>query len=231
MEDIFEWKRIFFNDLPADFLIEVAFRCLIMFLAVLITLKLTGKRGIKQLSIFELVIIISLGSAAGDPMFYEDVGILPAITVLIVVLSLYRLLTWVISNFQKIENWIEGKPIYVIKEGKICIQNFRHEDIAIDELFTELRTQNVSHLGQVKFAILEPSGEISLFFYEEQDIIPGLPILPHEFEQKIEEITHKNIYACIKCGHTEDISPVSQFTCSNCKGREWLIAKNSKRIS
>lgn len=49
-----------------------------MFTILLLTLKLAGKRGVKQLSIFETVIIIALGSAAGDPMFYEDVGIVPA---------------------------------------------------------------------------------------------------------------------------------------------------------
>jgi len=230
MKDIFEWERILFNGLPANFLFEVAFRCFVMFAAVLLTLKLTGKRGIKQLSIFELVIIISLGSAAGDPMFYEDVGILPAITVLVSVLLLYRLLTWLISKNAKIDTWIEGKPIYLIKAGKICIKNFRHEDLAIDELFAELRTKNVSHLGQVKFAILEPSGEISLFFYSSSDVIYGLPILPHEFEQKEKKISLQGLYACCKCGNTDHLSPSVLHECAVCNGKEWIAAKNERRV-
>jgi uncharacterized membrane protein YcaP (DUF421 family) len=85
MKDIFEWNRLLLNDLPLHFLLEVVFRSAIMFVILLLTLKLTGKRGVKQLSIFETVIIIALGSAAGDPMFYEDVGIIPAITVFSVI--------------------------------------------------------------------------------------------------------------------------------------------------
>ncbi|WP_278022113.1 hypothetical protein [Flavobacterium ginsengisoli] len=78
MKEIFEWNRLFYNNLPETFILEVIFRSTVMFTILLLTLKLAGKRGVKQLSVFETVIIIALGSAAGDPMFYEDVGIIPA---------------------------------------------------------------------------------------------------------------------------------------------------------
>src|SRR5690606_19609775 len=117
MKEIFEWNRILLNDLPVEFLLEVIFRCVIMFILVLLTLKLAGRRGVRQLSIFELVIIITLGSAAGDPMFYEDVGILHAVCVFVVVLLMYRFITWAISRFQKVDDFLEGKPIYLIKES------------------------------------------------------------------------------------------------------------------
>lgn len=61
------------------FLFEVLFRSAIMFIVALTTLRLIGRRGIMQ-GVFELV-IITLGWAAGDPMFYSKVGILPAILV------------------------------------------------------------------------------------------------------------------------------------------------------
>src|SRR5215217_7228955 len=94
MNEIFEWKRLLFNDLPSLFLVEVIFRSTVMFVILLVTLKLAGKRGVKQLSVFETVIIIALGSAAGDPMFYEDVGIVPALVVFTTIIVLYRFVTW-----------------------------------------------------------------------------------------------------------------------------------------
>src|SRR5688572_10023568 len=98
MTDIFEWKRILINDMPWIFLLEVFFRSAVMFTVLVTGLSLTGKRGVKQLSVFEIVIIIGLGSAAGDPMFYEDVGIVPAIIVFATVLGCYRLITWMASK-------------------------------------------------------------------------------------------------------------------------------------
>jgi uncharacterized membrane protein YcaP (DUF421 family) len=85
MTEIFEWNRLLYNDLPESFLLEVIFRSTIMFTVLLLTLKVAGKRGVKQLSVFE-TIIIALGSAAGDPMFYEEVGIIPPITVFLVII-------------------------------------------------------------------------------------------------------------------------------------------------
>ena len=109
MKEIFEWKRVLFNDLPAYFLFEVIFRAAVMFTILLLTLKIAGKRGVRQLSIFETVIIIALGSAAGDPMFYEDVGIIPALVVFMVIISLYRLVTWLTGKSKRFESFIEGK--------------------------------------------------------------------------------------------------------------------------
>ena len=116
MKEIFEWNRVLFNDLPPHFILEVIFRSTIMFIILLLTLKLTGKRGVKQLSIFETVIIIALGSAAGDPMFYEDVGIIPAIFVFAVIIFLYRLVTWLTGKSKKFEEFIEGKTECIISD-------------------------------------------------------------------------------------------------------------------
>lgn len=231
MKDIFEWNRILFNDLPAEFLLEVIFRCIVMFLIVLVTLKLAGRRGVRQLSIFELVIIITLGSAAGDPMFYEDVGILPATCVFVVVLLLYRIITWAIARFQKVDDFLEGKPIYLIKDSVFDIKNFEKENIVIDEFFSELRQKSIDHLGQVQLAILETSGEISVFFFEDDKVKYGLPILPHEFENCFTAIKEEQIYSCSFCGKTERLLPSDTVKCKNCDREKWVYARNNKRIA
>jgi uncharacterized membrane protein YcaP (DUF421 family) len=146
MKDIFEWNRLLFNDLPASFIFEVIFRSTIMFAILLLTLKLAGKRGVKQLSIFETVIIIALGSAAGDPMFYEDVGIVPAAIVFIVIILLYRLVTWFTGKSKKFEEFIEGKTECLIKGGKFSIVSFKKESLAQDEFFLQNFASNLSNI-------------------------------------------------------------------------------------
>ena len=88
----FSWKELLMGSEDWSFLMEAAFRTLIMFSVVLIGLTILGKRGVKQLSVFELVVIIGLGSAAGDPMFYKDVGLLPAFIVFTIVIGLLTIL-------------------------------------------------------------------------------------------------------------------------------------------
>ena len=223
MKEIFEWDRVLFNDLPLSFLWEVLFRSTVMFIILLITLKLAGKRGVKQLSIFETVIIIALGSAAGDPMFYEDVGIVPAALVFLVIIALYRLVTWLTGKSKKFEELIEGKTVCLINEGKFSIHRFKKESLAQDEFFSELRVKSVEHLGQIKKAFIEPSGEISIFYYEENEVKYGLPILPDLFHKKSETISKSGIYACTFCGNIQELTNQSAC-CENCNKKEWVAA-------
>lgn len=230
MKEIFEWNRVLFNELPGVFLLEVIFRSTVMFTVLLLTLKLAGKRGVKQLSIFETVIIIALGSAAGDPMFYEDVGIVPAIIVFIVIIVLYRAVTWLTGKSKKFEEFIEGKTECLIKDGKFSLSTFKKETLAQDEFFSELRVKSVEHLGQVKHAFIEPSGEVSVFYYEDKEVKYGLPILPALFNKKSKNISENGIYSCTFCGHTEEQTKANA-KCQVCQKEEWVKAINTLRIT
>lgn len=230
MKEIFEWDRLFFNSLPETFILEVIFRSTVMFTILLLTLKLAGKRGVKQLSIFETVIIIALGSAAGDPMFYEDVGIVPAAIVFTTIIILYRSVTWLTGKSKKFEEFIEGKTECLINDGKFSISTFKKESLAQDEFFAELRIRSIEHLGQVQHAFIETSGEISVFFYPDEKVKHGLPILPSLFNAKSKFIPSDGLYACSFCGHTQEVKK-GTATCNVCQKEEWVEAINTKRIT
>lgn len=230
MKDIFEWRRLLFNDLPFEFLVEVIFRTVIMFIVVLLTLKFAGKRGVKQLSIFEVVIIISLGSAAGDPMFYEDVGIVPAVMVFLIILLMYRSVTWLLGKSKRFENFMEGKIHCLIEDGKFSLQSFEREDLAQDEFFAELRIKSIEHLGQVRNAYIETNGTISVFFYEDEHVKYGLPIRPQLFELRSTFIARAGIYACTFCANTQELAPTTAV-CNVCGKKEWVEAINTRRIA
>src|SRR3954469_14252476 len=121
-----------------DFHAEIVLRTIIMYVIILLALSALGKRGVKQLSIFELVIIISFGSAAGDPMFYKDVGLFNAITVLAMIVILYKVTTHLVLKNDSIGKFIEGEPICLIDNGKFSIDNFNKEPLAYDEFFAEM---------------------------------------------------------------------------------------------
>ena len=226
----FNWKEILLGGEDWSFLLEVLFRSFIMFLIIVISLRLLGKRGVKQLSIFELVVIIGLGSAAGDPMFYKDVGILPGLIVFITVILLYRLIMFLINKSKKFEHLVEGKPVFLITEGLFATENFEKENLAQDEFFAELRMQGVSHLGQVELGIIETTGNISLFFYPDNESKYGLPILPDLFKQKTKKLAEEAHYSCTFCGYTEKLKPATQHTCQVCKRKEWVASINKKRV-
>jgi len=230
MDYMFEWERILVNKLPLVFLLEIVLRSAVMFILLLITLKLTGKRGVKQLSIFEMVIIISLGSAAGDPMFYEDVGIVHAVIVFLIIIILYRFVTWLAGKNPRFEKLLEGKTECLVVDGRFSKNKFEEESISQDEFFAELRLKSVEHLGQVKNAYIETSGDISIFFYEDEDVKPGLPVRPELFSKKSKTIAAEGLYACSICGEVNHYHK-GMAICPVCQNDEWVPALKTRRIA
>ncbi len=226
----FKWKELLLGSEDWSFLFETVLRTFIMFAIILISLRLLGKRGVKQLSIFELVVIIGLGSAAGDPMFYKDVGILPSLIVFVMIVGLYSLITYFIGQNKKFELLMEGRPVSLIKNGVFSTGNFTKEALGEDEFFAELRMQGVSQLGQIEEAIEESSGGISVFFYSDDKVKYGLPIMPDSLDHTVQKINEPAYYACVFCGYSEKLQPVAKYKCPECERYKWVKAINKKRI-
>lgn len=210
---------------------EIIIRTFIMYLIVLLSLRTLGKRGVKQLSVFEMVVIISLGSAAGDPMFYKEVGIASALLVFIVVVIAYKLTAYLVGKSKKAEQLLEGSCTCLIENGRFSIHNFKKESMAQDEFFSELRLKSVSHLGQVELAIIETSGSISLFFYPDEEVRYGLPILPSLYQNQHSVIKHKDFYSCTFCGNTQLLTPAAEHQCEHCSRKKWVKSIINRRIT
>lgn len=210
---------IFLYDTTWGFIFEIMIRCFVMFFLILIFLRLSGKRGIRQLSIFEVAIILSLGTAAGDPMIIDDVPIVQAFVVMSTIIILYRLVTWAMMKSEKIELWVESKPLYIVEDGMMVIQDIKKEKYSHDEFFAEMRQQSVEHLGQVRVALLETDGCLSILFYTEQETKWGLPLFPKAYQKSV-HLNTENYYSCMYCGMTQHLLHLEQ-ECPRCHNKDW----------
>ena len=203
------------------FLAEVVLRCVIAFVVVVIALRLTGKRGVRQLSLFEVVIILTLGSAAGDVAFYKDVGVLTVVVTIITIVSLYRLITFLLLKSRAFSRLLEGEPVTIIENGRFTSAVVKNENISFDEFFMELRLCGVEHLGQVRMAILEVNGEVSIYRNEREEIIPGMDIMPDCIKTLYLQIPEDGLYSCVHCGNTLLQKATSTPQCASCGGTKW----------
>lgn len=221
----FDWQRIWLHEYPLTYLGEVAFRTLFMFVIILTALTVSGKREVRQLSVYELVLLIGLGSAAGDPMFYHDVPLGAAVVVFIVIMVCYKFITRLSDRNRIIREKLEGVPVYVIEDGCILTRNFDDEDLGKDELFVDLRQAGIEQLGEVRTAILEPNGQLSLYRQPVDQVKPGLPILPKALANFTKRIVSAGIYSCTHCGQTQAMQPDQEPTCPSCQKQTWVKAQ------
>ena len=231
--EAFDWQRIFLGeDTSWFFLLEVAFRTVVMYLVLLIFFKITGKKEIKQLTVFELIVIVGLGSAAGDPMFYKDVPLLHALITFIIILLLYLFINYLSGRNHLLSVWLQGETKCVFYNNIINTKTLSKEGLNTEEFFSELRIKGIEHLGQVKRIYIEFSGELSVYYWPDDEVIDGLSILPEKLQAGTKHIDIPGKHSCIQCGLTRNYEqPEGQPVCKNCGCKKWVKSSNSKRIT
>lgn len=223
-------QKTLLGDLSIAFFIETTLRTVFMFFVMVFILRLTGKRGLRQLSFFEIAIVITLGPSAGDAMFYNDFGLAHVTVGFILIIYCYRFTLYFIRRNETAELILVGGPTHVIHDGVMTRKSLKSPHLGRDELFGELRNLGVEHLGQIKTAILEDDGELSLFYHDNCDVKPGLPILPDEYSRKTDHIRRPGIYACSVCGTTEEFREVTAKRCDRCQNAQWVRSLDRVRI-
>jgi uncharacterized membrane protein YcaP (DUF421 family) len=223
------WKELLLGEEDWSFLGWILLRSAVMFLVALFSIRIIGKRGVMQ-GVFEIVLIITLGSAAGDPMFYSKVGLLPAILTFATVVSMYKFVNFFTMKNATVEHIVEGDQLELVENGRFVFKNYKKATLGKEELMSDLRMRGVSQLGQIKYAYVEPSGDLSVFFFPDSEVKHGLPILPQDIRKGKKEITKSGTYSCTFCGFTREFEPVSEFKCPECSQLEWVGSTNEKRV-
>lgn len=218
-----DFYKILLDGATYDFAIEIFARTFIMFLIILIILRLSGRRGVRQLTLFEVAIILGLGSAAGDPMFNENIPIIHSVVVMFSFILLYKIITFIAAHSRFVTKLMEGKEMAIVKDGMFNVEECKHVNFSQREFFAELRNHSIEHLGQVRFALLEVDGTLSVLRYDKNHIKYGMPLFPTDYK-KINPLEVSGPYACMFCGNVAEILNEEHPTCKRCKRTEWSKA-------
>ena len=159
----FDWHRMLLGDAPPLFMLEIVFRAIVIYLFALVFLHLLGKRGRREITPLEYLVIIALGSATGDAMFYPEVPLLYAAVVIVAVLLVADGIAWLKVRLEPLEEYIDGAPILLVEDGRVLEANLRREKISEGELHGMLRERRVEDIADVRYAILESTGALSVF--------------------------------------------------------------------
>ena len=138
------------------------FRSIILYIFVLIIMRLMGKREIGQLQPFELAISIMIADLVTMPMTDVGIPISNGIIPILGLLLMHLIISIINIKSIKAREIICGKPRILIYRGKIDEKALKKERFTLNELQERLRGNNVFNLGDVEYAILETSGQITV---------------------------------------------------------------------
>ena len=164
------------------------FRAIFLYIIVLIVMRLMGKREIGQLQPFELAISIMIADLASIPMTETGVPISNGIIPILGLLVMHLIISIINMKSLKAREVICGKPTILIYRGKIDEKALKKERFTINELEERLRGNNVVNLGDVEYAILETSGQVTVIqkpekrntIPEDFNILPDYESIPYD---------------------------------------------------
>ncbi|RPF52192.1 YetF domain-containing protein [Aquisalibacillus elongatus] len=146
---------------------QLILRLFLAFFILLVLARLMGKKEISQLTFFNFVSAISIGAIAASFAIDSSLSIRNGIIALLSWTVFTLLMGYIDIKFKKVRKYSTGEPIIVIKEGKIMEESLQHSRLDMDSLKALLRKKNVFNLTDVKYAIFETSGELSVMKYSD----------------------------------------------------------------
>ena len=140
-------------------------RTVFLYLVLILSIRLMGKRQIGQMEASEFVVTMLVANLASIPMQDSGIPLLSGLIPILTVLGLELVLSWGILKSIFFRKLFCGKPVILINEGKILRENLQSTRVTLDELMGHLRSKDVLDIRQVQFAILETDGSLSVFPY------------------------------------------------------------------
>lgn len=141
----------------------VFIRAIILYMLLIFSVRLMGKRQIGELQPSELAVTILISNIATLPV--EDTGI-PLLTGIIPIISLASLdviMSWLALKSRGIRRIMSGSPAIIIKDGKLDQEQMREIRFTVDDLMESLRGQGIFDISEVQFAIVETTGNLSVY--------------------------------------------------------------------
>lgn len=143
----------------------VIIRTLIVYFALLTFMRLMGKRQLSELELPELAVAVLIADLGAHPL--QDIGIplLNGLLPMVILFCCEVLISGAAMRSPRLRSALFGRPSFLIREGKIDQREMRRSRFTPDELSEQLRSNSITDLNQVQYAILETDGDLNVILY------------------------------------------------------------------
>ncbi|KNH29604.1 membrane protein [Pseudomonas syringae] len=142
-------------------------RAAVMYLALMVLFKIAGRRSLAELTTFDFVLLMIIGEATQQALLGNDFSLTNSILVIITLIAIDVGLSLLKQRSQWVQRLIDGGPTIIVENGKILHKRLRHARLVEADIMEAARSsQGIETLEQIKFAIIERNGKISVIAQE-----------------------------------------------------------------
>jgi uncharacterized membrane protein YcaP (DUF421 family) len=141
---------------------DLVLRATVVFLFIFLVTRIAGRRELSSLDAFDVILLVVLGDLVQQGITQSDQSVTGTLIVISTITLLSVAVSWVSFRSRKVRLITEGEPIILVQEGQIIEGNLRRERLTHGDLEEAARRQDVASLGDIRWAILEKEGSISI---------------------------------------------------------------------
>jgi uncharacterized membrane protein YcaP (DUF421 family) len=148
---------------------DTIIRTACVYLFLLVVFRLAGRRTFSHMTTFDLVVVLIISETTQNALTRDDQSMTGAFLAIITLLLLDVGLAIVKLHFATVDKWLDGLPTVVVSEGKPLEKQMRKSRVDLHDILGAAReTHGLSNLGQIRYAILEPNGRLSIVPWPEK---------------------------------------------------------------
>jgi uncharacterized membrane protein YcaP (DUF421 family) len=138
-------------------------RATAIFIFLLLIFRITGKRSLAQITAFDFVLLLIIGEATQQALLGDDFSVMNAWIVIATLMGLDLLLSHLKHRFPRLDPLVDSMPLVVVADGKLIEARASHERVDLEDVLAAAREKHgLERLDQIKYAVLERSGGISI---------------------------------------------------------------------
>lgn len=154
-------------------MITIFIRTILIYIVLVISMRLMGKRQVGELQLSELTVTILLSELAAYPLTDKDAPFAYAVVCILLLLSIEVIVSFILLRFPSVKVLLTGKPSMLIRDGVLDQKELARQRLCLSELLCALRQAGIADISEVKYAILEENGKLSVF--QKADYAPLTP--------------------------------------------------------
>lgn len=165
----------------------IAYRTIVLYIFIVICYRIMGKKEVGELSVIDLIVSFSIAELASISIEEVDKTIWTSILPITILTLIEIIMSYIGMKSDKFRKMTDGNPSVIINNGKVNFKTMTKLRYTLDDLLTQIREKDIKSLEDVKYAVLETDGQLSVF---KDDYDYPLPLI---VDGKVDEDTLKNI--------------------------------------
>lgn len=172
--------------------------------ALVILLRVSGKRTLSKMNVFDFVFVVALGSTLASTILSQDISLADGVIAFIALIGLQVLLSWLCTASHVVDRFVNGDPTLLLHQGRINVAEAKKRRVTREEILSAVRSAQLGSLDDIDSIVLETDGNFSIVWQKTDGKRSAMTDVPGHPRYRSDEEQQRQEERDVKAGETVD---------------------------